>query len=272
MTAAISAATALAVAGVAAAGATAYSAYSANQAAGKQRDAANNATNTQLGMYNQNRADQAPWRQAGGEAVNALEGWYGLPGADGKVDPNAGAADTKLIQSLPGYQFNLQQGNQAVQRDLAAKGLLGSGAAGKALTQYGQGYAMNESNQYLNGLQSLAGLGQTSAGQTGQIGAYTGAQVGSNQIYAGNAQASGYANQSNAINQGLSGLVGAYGNYNQQQYNQNQQNQWQGSQGYYQQNSPYGGYGGGWGGRPGTSGGGTMDLGGNQSGYIVNTP
>lgn len=39
-------------------------------------------------------------------------------------------------------------------------------------------------------------------------------QVGSNDIYAGNAQASGYASQSNAINSGLSGLVGAV-NYSQ---------------------------------------------------------
>jgi hypothetical protein len=271
MTAAISAGTALLIgAGVAAAG-VGVGAYEANKAAGVQRDAARNANQTQLGMYNQTREDQTPWRTAGGNAVGALSSWYGLPGANGQVDPNAGAADTKLIQNLPGYQFNLNQGNQAVQRDLAAKGLLGSGAAGKALTQYGQGYAMNESNQYLNGLQSLAGLGQTSAANTGYAGMNAANQIGSNQIYAGNAQASGYANQSNAINQGLSGLVGAYGNYNQQQYNQNQQNQWQGSRGYYQQNSPYGGYGGGWGG-PGTSGGGTMDLGGNQAGYIANLP
>lgn len=42
-------------------------------------------------------------------------------------------------------------------------------------------------------------------------------QIGSNQIYAGNAQATGYANQSNAINSGLSGLTGAGMNYYQQQ-------------------------------------------------------
>ena len=209
--------------GVVGAGAAIYGASQAGKAANAQAGAAQNASNTQLQMYNQTRQDQGPWRQAGGEALNALEGYYGLPGADGKVDPNAGARDTKLIQNLPGYQFNLQQGNQAVQRDLAAKGLLDSGAAGKALTQYGQGYAMNASNQYLNGLQSLAGLGQTSTQATGAAGANAANQIGSNQIYAGNAQASGYANQSNAINQGLSGLSGIYSNYNQQQNLMNQQ-------------------------------------------------
>lgn len=201
----------------------AESASGASKAANAQRDAAQTASNTQLGMYDQTRTDQAPWRQAGGEALNSLEGYYGLPGANGKVDPNAGAADNKLIQSLPGYQFNFQQGNQAVQRNLAASGLLDSGAAQKALTQYGQGYATNASGQYLNGLQSLAGLGQTSAANTGAAGANAANQIGSNQIYAGNAQASGYASQSNAINAGLSGLSGIYGNYNQQQNLMNQQ-------------------------------------------------
>jgi len=189
----------------------------ASDAAGAQRDAAQTASNTQLQMYNQTRTDQAPWRAAGGSALTALQGYYGLPGANGQVDPNAAANDNKLIQNLPGYQFNLQQGNQAVQRNLAANGLLDSGAAQKALTQYGQGAAMQASGQYLNGLQSLAGLGQTSVANTGAAGANAANQIGSNQIYAGNAQASGYANQSNAINSGLSGLSGIYGNYNQQQ-------------------------------------------------------
>jgi hypothetical protein len=195
----------------------------AKSAAQAQKDAAGNASATQLQMYDQTRTDQAPWRAAGSEALNSLEGYYGLPGANGKVDPNAGAADNKLIQSMPGYQFNFQQGNQAVQRNLAANGLLDSGAAQKALTQYGQGMATQATGQYLNGLQSLAGLGQTATANTGAAGANTANQVGSNQIYAGNAQASGYANQANAINSGLSGLAGAYGQYNQQQNLQNQQ-------------------------------------------------
>lgn len=198
----------------------------ASKAANAQQQAAQDASNTQLEMYNQTRADQTPWRVAGGNAVGALSSYYGLPGADGSpANPNAGAADNALIQSLPGYQFNLQQGNQAVQRNLAAQGLLGSGAAGKALTQYGQGYAQNAANSYLNGLQSIAGLGQTSAQATGQAGMNAANQIGSNQIYAGNAQASGYANQSNAISSGLSGLSGIYNNYaQQQQYGQQYSN------------------------------------------------
>lgn len=119
----------------------------------------------------------------------------------------------KILSNLPGYQFQQQQGNQAVQRNLAAAGLLQSGAAGKALQQYGQGVASNYATQYVNGLQSLAGIGQTSVQSTGNIGANTANQIGANQIYSGNAQASGYANTANAINSGLNGLSGAYGYY-----------------------------------------------------------
>lgn len=225
------------------------SGIASSNAADAQKDAANTASNTQLQMYNTTRADQAPWRQAGGQAVNALSQWYGLGGVTtpSSTDSNAydptsgysvgpygsvrqlipqssGAASAtsqatpdfnKILSNLPGYQFQMQQGTQAVQRNLAAQGLLQSGAAGKALEQYGQGLASNYATQYVNGLQSLAGLGQTSAANTGALGANAANQIGANQIYAGNAQASSYAAQGNAINSGLSGLVGAYGMYQQ---------------------------------------------------------
>lgn len=204
-------------------------AYAASRTAGAAKDAANtqaaaarDANNTQLTMYDTTRQDQAPWRGAGGNAVNALDQFYGLPSVNADGTPNTnGTTSTpdynKILSNLPGYQFQQQQGNQAVQRNLAATGLLQSGAAGKALQQYGQGVASNYATQYVNGLQSLAGLGQSSVANTGAIGANTANQIGANQIYAGNAQASGYVGQANAINSGLSGLVGAYGQYNQYQ-------------------------------------------------------
>jgi len=82
-------------AGVVTAGAAVYGAVqsgkAANNAADAQRQAAQDASNTQLTMYNQSRADQAPWRAAGGQAVNALSQWYGLGGINqpSSADPNA---------------------------------------------------------------------------------------------------------------------------------------------------------------------------------------
>ena len=119
----------------------------------------------------------------------------------------------QTIQNQPGYKFQFQQGNQAVQRNLAASGLLNSGAAQKELTQYGQGYASSAANDYLNGLRSMAGLGQTSVQATGVAGMNTANQIGSNSIYAGNAAAQGYMNQAGAFNTGLGGLTGALQNY-----------------------------------------------------------
>jgi hypothetical protein len=243
---------AAAIAGAAVVGAGA-SIYAGDKAASAQKDAASQASGTQLQMYNQTRADQTPWRTSGTQALSALDAYYGLQGlgasgggGSGTGAPTVGygslgmggrgggfgpeqriptpqggqgaqsgqvsAADiNQRIQNLPGYQFQFDQGNQAVQQNLAARGLLNSGAAGKALTQYGQGYAQSASQDYLNGLRSLAGLGQTSAQATGAAGANAANQIGSNQIYAGNASAAGYANQSNAIQGGLQGLVGAVG-------------------------------------------------------------
>lgn len=277
----------------------------AGNAADAQTAASGNATAAQLAMYNQSRADQAPWRQAGGQALNALSQWYGLggvgqpygadpnaspaaPGAPGystggnpapggnqgavvgtagltvadmhpgniggvysaggrvgggldrTIQPVTGPAPrpgtgqqatagqqpidyNKILSNLPGYQFQLSQGENAVQSNLAARGLLQSGAAGKALTQYGQGVASDYATQYIAGLQSMAGLGQTSAAQTGALGANAANQIGGNMLYGGNAQASGYVGQANAIGSGLSGLAGVYGQYQtqrNQQYNQ----------------------------------------------------
>ncbi len=98
------------------------------------------------------------------------------------------AANEKLSQSLaagfqpgdltqdPGYQFRLQEGNQALQRQMAASGLGQSGAAIKAALEYNQGLAdqtYNDAyNRWNNDNQQLAqqaGVGFDSA--TAQSGA-----------------------------------------------------------------------------------------------------
>lgn len=191
------------------------SAYSGNKAAGAQKDASKSSNATQLEMYNQTRADQAPWRVEGGQAVSALGQFLGLGGVDAQGKPTQGSPQdyNKILAGLPGYQFQMDQGNQAVQRNLAARGLLNSGAAGKALQQYGQGVASDYAQQYVGGLESLAGLGQSSTQATGAAGANAANQIGANNAYGANAQASGYVGQANAINAGLSGLTSAYGYY-----------------------------------------------------------
>ena len=88
----------------------------------------------------------------------------------------------------------------------AARGNILSGAQQKALTQYGQDYASQDVDNYLRRYyqslipyQSMAGMGQTTAGQTAQMGMQTGQNIGQNYLTAGQARASGYINQGNVV-------------------------------------------------------------------------
>lgn len=78
----------------------------------------------------------------------------------------------------PGYQFGLQQGQQALDRKIAAMGGRVSGASLKAAARYGTDYASTGYNaayqrgqDRLNRLAALAGLGQTATQASTQSGA-----------------------------------------------------------------------------------------------------
>lgn len=61
-------------------------------------------------------------------------------------DPNA-------IQQTAGYKFALDQGNQAINRSAAAKGMLGSGNVLAELAKYGQGLASQQYQTQLGNVQ-----------------------------------------------------------------------------------------------------------------------
>jgi hypothetical protein len=235
----------------------AVSARGASKASRAQRDAAQQATDTQLiasreanalqekmfnkqnQLYAEQIRRQEPGRHAGQTAQNKLMDVLGLTTNPKVADYNAINAKFNEgdIKMDPGYQWRLQQGQQALERSAAARGGLFSGRAAKDLTDYSQGMASQEygnaynraygrfqdnKNNLLSPLQSLTGVGQTALnaqGQatqslSGQAGAYgqsvgnnmitTGNAIAGNQMGAGNARASGYVGQANAIN----GIVG----------------------------------------------------------------
>lgn len=66
-------------------------------------------------------------------------------------------ADPSSITKDPGYQFQFDQGKQAVTRGMAARGFLDSGNEGIALEQYGQNFAKSAYNDRLTQLAGLAG-------------------------------------------------------------------------------------------------------------------
>lgn len=99
-----------------------------------------------------------------------------------------------LIQADPGYNFRLQQGQKALDRQAAAGGRLYSGRQLQATQRYGQDYASNEFGNAYNRLAGLAGLQQTATNQLGnQLSSY-GQAAGQSLGNIGDARASGYIN------------------------------------------------------------------------------
>lgn len=171
---------------------------SADRALSSQQGASREANAVQLQMFNQQREDATPWRQAGGRALGQMEN------SDFQRD-----FTTADFQADPGYQFRMEEGQKAIERSAAARGGLNSGATLKSLTRYGQDMASQEyQNAYnrfnadrdrrFNRLSSLAGVGQTATSQVAAAGQNYANQYGANVTGAANAQAAmamGQANQ-----------------------------------------------------------------------------
>ena len=156
-------------------------------AANTQANAANNATAVEQAQFNQTQANLAPYMAQGTMSL---------------ADINKFMANPSSVAQLPGYQFQMQQGINAIQNSASANGLTGNTL--KALSDYGQGTAASYSNNYWNQLMQMANLGQTSAAGVGNIGASTANSIGGNIIGAGNALAAGQIGSASAINSGIS--------------------------------------------------------------------
>lgn len=197
-----------------------------------------------------------------GSAVGSLQGLNSL------VNPSLGAAGSlgqrwnqtftqptlEQAQQNPGYQFQLQQGQQALQRAQTANGSSLTAGANKSLENYTQGLAQTDyQNVYNNALQnyqtnynsfmgsqaqqfnqlaSLAGVGQTAANQLNVAGqnaaanqantlnTTTAQQNNANQSAAA-ARGTGYLSSGNLYGSALSGV----GSQLSQLYQLSQQNQ-----------------------------------------------
>ena len=201
---------------------SAIGANASRGAAATQSDAANRAADLQNQQYQQTREDQAPYREAGYNALGRMQNMAGnVPGAF-----KFGMSD---FQQDPGYQFRMDQGMKAIERSAAARGGLLSGNTGGALQNFGQGLASQEyqnaynraltgyntgvasENQLYNRQAGLAGIGQTAANFIGTAGANNAANVGNLMTSGAAAQAAGNVGMANSFTQG----VGQYLNYNQ---------------------------------------------------------
>lgn len=144
----------------------------------------NNAINTQQGLQGQLSDIYGNQRTLGVGADNALGGQLGLYGA-----PNYAA-----FNNSPGYQFALQQGDQAINRNAAAQGSLYTPNTMAALSQYNTGYASQNYNNYISQLMQSAGIGAQGNQGLAQGLSQSSNNVSQLQQNQGNAKAGGAAN------------------------------------------------------------------------------
>jgi hypothetical protein len=145
-----------AIAAVGAIGGAVISSSAADKAAKAQQHATDTALGEQQREFDTNQANYAPYLDAGKSALGQLQTDINKP---------VTAAD---VMSDPGYQFGLDQGQTALDRKIAAMGGRVSGAALKGASQYATNYATTgynsayqRSQDRLNRLAALAGIGQT---------------------------------------------------------------------------------------------------------------
>jgi len=190
------------MAGIAAAGAVMGN-VSANKARNAQKDAAKAGMESQERMFEKSLELQQPYRQAGYDALEQLQG-FNDPTQRGQMLGDYYASPEYLAQQNQAEQLTLQ--NRAVQ------GGLRSGSTYSNLQtiapQLGQNYLSNRYNQ-LTGLANL-GMGAASQGASSANNLGVNQALGFQQI--GTAQANAALAQGNQANQLFGTLGGIYKN------------------------------------------------------------
>lgn len=210
--------------------------YGGSQAASAAEDAANQ----QYAMYYQTRSDLSPYNVTG---QNALTGAYNI--ASGS--PTGGGPDyvslaqqnlpgqmtQAQLEQTPGYQWQLAQGQKAVQSAAAARGLGVSGASLKGAATYAEGLASaNYQNQFnnaqknfedylnlntnqqanltnqFNRYNSLVTTGENAAAQTGTAGQNAASAAGQYTSAAGQYTGAATQNAANALTSGVNNYLG----------------------------------------------------------------
>jgi len=150
---------------------------------------ANAAAAVQQQALNWQETNAQPFVNAGQTAIPGVQNLLGL-------GPQGTAGIMAQLQQMPGYQFTLGQGLNAVQNSMASQGLGVSGNALRGAAQYATGLA---SQTYQNQFNNMLGLAQLGANTT--VGAGSNINTASGQL--GAAQ----QNAANALGSGISGAA-----------------------------------------------------------------
>lgn len=192
----------------------AIGADAARDAADTQANAALQSARLQKEMFDIQNEQQKPYREAGYSALSDISGMK--PYLTKQFTPEDFAAGID-----PGYAFRLKMGQEQAMRQANLGGGTIGGNALAGLQDYTQGQASQEYGNAFNRFQTqrgniyntlagIAGLGQTSLGQTGQMSTQTAANVGNAISNVGSAQAAGTVGAANALSGGIQGAGNAY--------------------------------------------------------------
>jgi hypothetical protein len=181
-------------------------ASAAKSAAQTQAGSAQQAMQQQREMFDILNAQQAPYRElAAGEGgalsrIREMLPYFTRP------------VTAEDIQSMPGYQFGMQQGLGAVGQQMNVMG--GGSNVERARQRFAIDYTMGQAlpaylrqrESIYNTLAGIAGLGQTATQASGQVGMGTAGAMSQLGIGAGSALAAGQIGAANAMAGGLQGI------------------------------------------------------------------
>ena len=184
----------------------------AQKAAQIQADAGTQSIAMQQRMFDTSQANLQPFMQGGASALSSLSGKF----ADGSLGGNFTPQDF-LNNKDPGYAFQLNQGNQALQNSQAARDGVLSGPAMKGLIDYNQGMAstgyQNAYNRWLSSqnntygqLSGVAGIGANAAATQANNSQKFAGSIGGTMEGRGNVLGSGVVGQANNYSKAMDGV------------------------------------------------------------------
>lgn len=156
----------------------------------EQGRAVDRATGITQGQFDQIRADAEPFRQAGLTALSRL------------LAENIGP-----LEETPDFQFIRDQGQQAIDRSLAARGKRLSGQGVREGIDFATGLANQQAGNRRATLASIAGFGPGATSTTANAGLATGGRLANLALAGGDARASSFAAPVNAFSSTLENLI-----------------------------------------------------------------
>ena len=156
-------------------------------------------------------------------APNQIEYRVGDQTFDNREDAEAyananlvGGTPYEGFRASPGYEYRLQQGQDAIEASAAARGMLRSGGTLTSLQEHAQNTASSEYANHIARLMGMTGIGQQASAQ--QVAANQNYGQAASNTYAaqGNALAAGAVGQANSWNNAINNLTGLYAYENAQ--------------------------------------------------------